>query len=132
MHEAPAGHTVPHPPQLFGSVPVSVHVPEQLVCPAVGQVHTPAAQMSPAGHAFPHAPQLFRSVLGSTHVPPQSIVPGAHRLTHVPPLHVLPAGHVTPHAPQLFTSVWKFVQSDGLGPPKQQLLSPAAPTASWC
>jgi hypothetical protein len=41
-HSCPAGHTVPHPPQLFGSVWVLTHTPLHRVCWS-GQQHTHAA-----------------------------------------------------------------------------------------
>jgi hypothetical protein len=40
------GQTVPHPPQLFGSVEVSTHVPPQFVKPGLqaATMHTPLVQ----------------------------------------------------------------------------------------
>jgi len=68
---------MPHPPQLFGSVPVSLHVPlhDSVFC---GQAHWLAVHVSPLGHAIPHAPQFFASLVVSMHVVPHSVSPIAH------------------------------------------------------
>jgi hypothetical protein len=131
-HAAPAGHTVPQAPQLFGSVAVSVQVPLQLVSPATGQLHPPSAQTSPAAHCTPQRPQLFGSVARSVQVPLQFTSPAVEQV-QTPSAQMSPAGHTTPQAPQLFTSVARSVQTErAVAPPKQQSVSPAEQTASLC
>ena len=62
----PAGQTVPHAPQWFGSDWRSRQVPLQSVVPAPQETtHAPRSQICPMGHTLPQAPQLFRSVRGS-------------------------------------------------------------------
>jgi hypothetical protein len=48
---------VPHVPQLFGSLVVSVHVPLHDIIPA-GHTHDPPTQTRPAAHACAHVPQF--------------------------------------------------------------------------
>jgi hypothetical protein len=59
----PAGHWVPHVPQLARSVWVFTQLPLQLLCPVWHcTVQTPAEQTSPDAHCRPQAPQLLRSL----------------------------------------------------------------------
>jgi hypothetical protein len=96
------GHTMPHAPQLFGSVPITF-------------VQTPLQFMVPEGHEATHVlfmPHDRTAPLGGevghvAHVPPQNSVPGP-QAWQVPPEHTSLAGHVLPHAPQLFGSLEKF------------------------
>jgi hypothetical protein len=84
------GHRTPQWSQLFGSVIVSTHVPEQSVVPD-GQLLmqpplTQAAFAPVHAWAAPHPPQLFLSVIVSTHDVPPS-----------PPVHeVKPVLQATP------------------------------------
>ena len=55
VHVSPAPQTLPHAPQLRGSVSVSVHRPPHVVPPV--QVHTPETHVSTSPHARAHAPQ---------------------------------------------------------------------------
>jgi len=66
LQTSPVAHAVPHPPQFFGSVPVSTHVPSgQRVSPAFGQRPVP-----------PSPPLSFVSVeiASLLSVPPPSLV----------------------------------------------------------
>jgi len=71
------GQTVPHPPQLFLSVLVSVQVPPHRVVVPV-QLHEPAVHSVPPVHVVPHSPQFFGSLLSSTHDPLQFVLPVPH------------------------------------------------------
>jgi hypothetical protein len=52
------------PPQLFGSLVVSVQVPLHATWPAGhDDVQVPFTHVWPEAHAFPQVPQLFASVL---------------------------------------------------------------------
>jgi hypothetical protein len=110
---APAGHRLPHAPQLAGSFDNVTHVPLQSVVPC-GQVHVVPLHTPPAGHGahvplqlivpLPHphvAPEHTPPAGHATHVPLQLLLPFAH--PHVWPEHVPPVGHVT-HAPPQFVS----------------------------
>ena len=81
-----APQIIPHTPQLFTSVWVSVQVPPQSVNPfATSQTHIPR-QVSPALHVVPQAPQFAGSVAVSTQTPPQSVVAAGQ--PHTPAVHV--------------------------------------------
>ena len=54
------------PPQLFGSLVVSTHLPLHEV-PLLGHEHLPALQLVPPPHATPQPPQFALSVAGSMH-----------------------------------------------------------------
>lgn len=92
----PAPHLLPQAaepmPQLFGSLRVSTHAPEQQVRPlehwtlSVQAPHAPFTQTCPAGHW---------ALVVQTHFPPEQL---------------WPLGHLVPQAPQLLASVWVFVQ----------------------
>ena len=102
-HDLPPVQTLPHPPQLMGSVLVSTHaVPHRVSVP---QLHAPAVQLSPAGQTLPQLPQFFASVPTSTQAPEQFVVPVGHVAAQAPaaqtgevPLHTLP------HSPQFWGS----------------------------
>jgi hypothetical protein len=91
--EVPESQFRPHPPQLFVSLEVLMHVPEQHDC-------------APE-HVRPQAPQLA-TVSSVTHVLPQHIRPDVHAgpaphpppATHEPATHVCPAAQARPHMPQ--------------------------------
>jgi hypothetical protein len=118
--------TVPHPPQLFGSVPVAISHPfvfllaSQSVKPAVQvPLQTPPPHVRVAMLLFeqedPHVPQLFGSVAVLISQPfvcllaSQSVVPATHVPLQTPPEHVRDAmllpEHTMPHPPQLFGSL---------------------------
>jgi hypothetical protein len=102
VHVSPAGHAIPHLPQL-AVVDKVTHEPPQLTVPE-GQVtkHWPVAQAWPFGHVLSHAPQFVGLEPRSTHWPPQSVMPTKHGVTtaHVPPEHAAPAGQAFAHDPQ--------------------------------
>jgi len=66
--------TVPHLPQFFGSLVVSVQLPPQTISP-IGQAHAALAHNWPIGQAMPHLPQSAGSLARSTHIPAQKVVP---------------------------------------------------------
>jgi hypothetical protein len=111
-----SGQTLPHIPQLFESVVMSVQLPAHCTLGAAQalMLQTPDTQAKPVGHALPHAPQLLGSEVMSWHMPlpVQSAVPGAHT---TPPLQIpitqpVPAGHTLPQPPQLFGSLFGSTQ----------------------
>ena len=67
----PPGQTVPHEPQLRGSLVVSAHAPLQLVCGA-GHPQAPAPQVWSAAQARPQAPQLAGSICELMQRPPHT------------------------------------------------------------
>jgi hypothetical protein len=72
--QVPLGQTVPHAPQLFGSLCVFTHCVPHTVIPAPPQ-HAPLVQTTPPGQTVAQAPQLFLSVCKLTHVCPHSVRP---------------------------------------------------------
>jgi hypothetical protein len=94
----PAPQAMPQPPQLLGSLLVSVHVPLQSVCPD-GQPPPPLAtqvpleQVVPEPHTLPQLPQLLGSLARVTQAPAHSTVPDGQLITQVPPAHTVPAVH---------------------------------------
>jgi hypothetical protein len=123
MHMSPPPQTTPHPPQLFGSLLVSMQPLGQQVSPVgqagpplhmVGIVQTLMTQVSPAGQTTPHPPQFFGSVAVLVHIASQQTSPVA-QTPHVggwqmPPAQLSPVGQAFPHLPQLFGSVSMSVQ----------------------
>ena len=73
-HCVPLPQTVPHLPQFFASVFMSVQAPLQAVWP-VGQVQAPLTQVAPVAQALPQAPQLVVLARMSLQAPPQSPCP---------------------------------------------------------
>jgi hypothetical protein len=71
-------------PQFWGSVPVLVQTPLQLLRGS-GQEHWPAAHTWPAAQMIPHPPQFRPSVAVATQAPPQLVRPAAQVPTHRPP-----------------------------------------------
>jgi hypothetical protein len=110
----PAGHTTPHPPQLFVAVDVFVSQPfaglpsQSPRLASHTNAHRPAAHtlvaLARAGHAVPHALQLAGSLLRLTHAPLQLVRPAVQLVAHTPAEHTWPAAHVRPQAPQLLLS----------------------------
>src|SRR5215472_5281880 len=129
----PAAHTVPHAPQLFGSLLVKLQLPAQQLPPSPHAVLSGTATHAPvAGLQVLQSPQDTPAhgsgVFVGVSVGVEVLVGVA--ATHEPPMQAPPALHTFPHAPQLFVSVAKSVHTDGWDPPKQQLESPAGQTAS--
>lgn len=88
-HKKPAGHTVPHAPQLALLERRSTQMPPHATCPVGhGQVppltamQTPCTHALPAGHTCPQAPQFAESMLVYVQMPLQFVVPLLH--PHVP------------------------------------------------
>lgn len=87
---AVVAHTVPHPPQLFGSVFSSTHavvVPVPHIPWVVGHTHALFTQLAPAPQCRPHPPQLAGSLVVYTQaalapLPQRDSVPGQ---MHMPP-----------------------------------------------
>jgi hypothetical protein len=73
LHTVPPVQAIPHPPQLFGSVFVSMHAPVQFVVPAGQVVVQVIEQTCIEVHIVPHPPQFCGSVVVSTQTPPQSV-----------------------------------------------------------
>jgi hypothetical protein len=116
------GHGLPQPPQLLGSLVVSVHPEAQHVCVpvqtgpplhAVVDSHIPPTHLSPEGQGCPQPPQFFGSVLVSEQPVAQQVSPPVHAgspLQVVIDEHMLsmqdsPIGHAWPQLPQLSGSV---------------------------
>jgi hypothetical protein len=99
-----AGHGgTSHPPQLSGSVCVSVQkLDGQNVGVAAGHAQLPLTHTIPKAHELPQDPQLLLSLDVSMQTPAavQICCDGDGQL-QVPPLHVSPEGHTLPQNPQL-------------------------------
>jgi hypothetical protein len=120
-HVSPGGQTVPHPPQLFGSLvvvlqPLVQHVwPGEQSAPPLHPVDVQvlATHVSPGGHAFPQPPQLSMSLVVSLHPVAQHASPTAHAGPpshdvagwHWLPTHALPVGQTLPQKPQSCASL---------------------------
>lgn len=127
----PAGHALPHVPQLLVLVEVSTHVPPQSIWPAghiTAMRHAPIAHAWPIGQVVPHAPQFAGSVWVLTHVPLQLVWPDGHIIgpRHVPDIQVSPDAHARPHDPQLASLLFKSTQAE------PQRVSPLAHTPVSC
>ncbi len=83
---ARGGQTVPHAPQLFGSVLRLVQLPEQLVSPdAQVTTQAPAEHTWPPVHAVVQVPQRRLSTWRSRHTPEQLVCPEGHTRVQAPP-----------------------------------------------
>jgi hypothetical protein len=98
------GHTVPHAPQLSGSLPSDTQEEPQ-VCSPWAHPQAPALHSAPAAQAAAHAPQLAESLDVSTQEAPHFTSPTAHAAWHMPPEHTRPASQTCPQEPQLLPSV---------------------------
>jgi hypothetical protein len=157
-HASPGGQTWPHPPQLLGSLSMSLHpdmqhwsTPVQTGPPLhdVGGWQFPCWQVSPGGQPKPHPLQLFGSVFVSVHPdgqhcstplqagpPLQEVVVGMH----VPPWQASPFGQKLLQPPQLFGSLVVSTQPDGQqvsvppqgGAPLQLNVSVTQPPPAQC
>lgn len=70
--DAPAGHALPHAPQLSGLELTSTHDAPHFVSAPHETAHLPALQTAPAPHVIPHPPQFIGSDPTSTHAPPHA------------------------------------------------------------
>jgi hypothetical protein len=102
MHDAPEGHTVPHPPQLLVSRVVSKQPAEPQAVSPVPHRHavTPALvpQLEPGPQTIPHEPQLKLSVARFTQLPLHAVVPAGQ--PQLPLVQTPPSRHGWPHVPQ--------------------------------
>src|SRR5262249_10350380 len=118
----PAGQTLPHMPQLFGSLPVTeMHRPPlHSISPVLHMArHMPPLQFrGVAEQALVQARQGLGSEMTDTPPAPQASRPG--RQPHDPFMHDWLAPHFTPQPPQLFRS---FLVSTHMF---EQLSSPTA------
>src|SRR5579872_2211220 len=134
----PTLHALPHPPQLFGSVPVlssqpSAGFPLQSPKPAlhVPTVHVPPLQPGVSfctGHDLPHPPQLAGSAFVLSSQPSWGLpLQSPNPVLHVPTVHAPPlqpgvsfcTGHERPHPPQLPGSVFVLTSQPSCGLPLQ-------------
>src|SRR5581483_4981970 len=92
-HSSPAAHATPQPPQLLGSLAVSMQVGD-----GPGPAH---AAIEPQN--WPVGPW-------HTLVPAGQHCVFAHGETHLPATHALPAPHTLPQLPQLAVSVLMSAQ----------------------
>jgi hypothetical protein len=76
---------MPQVPQFLASVLVSVHAPEQAVCPLMAQPQAPLLQVWPVLHDVVQLPQCALSVFVSTQLPLQ-FVWGDEQEALAPPL----------------------------------------------
>ena len=133
--DAPTGHDVAQPPQLSGSLVVSLHPLVQHVCaplqagpplhPIVVGLQTLATHESPATQVAPQPPQFFTSLVVSTHPAAQHACPARQAgpplqpmaTSHMPAVHVEPAAQTFPQPPQFLESVSVFAsQPSGKSP----------------
>lgn len=103
-----AEQTLPHAPQLLGSLCTAVHAPPLHIKSPVGHAQRPAWQVVLFAQRVPQPPQLMLSVCSLTHTLPHAVRPLAQ--PHVPPLQVWLLPHWVPHLPQLLVSVCRSTQ----------------------
>ncbi len=99
MQLVPPEQTLPHAPQLFGSVPVFAQEP---LAQGVHERHIPETHISPAPHPFPQLPQFASSTRTSTHAVPHNWSGDAQPGWHAPLTQLSTGPHATPQAPQSF------------------------------
>lgn len=127
LHVSPVAQTLPHAPQLFGSVLTSLQpLVQHWVCPVqsgpplqlAGGVQAPVWQVKDGGQTLPQALQFFGSVsmlvqpaLQHCSSPVQTGPPW-HEAggVQMPATHVSPVEHLKPHWLQLFGSVCRSLQ----------------------
>jgi hypothetical protein len=110
--------TLPHPPQLLGSLDVMAHVLPQSWLPA-GHAQLPEMHVSGETHAVLQDPQCS-FVCKLTQVPAQLVSPAVVH-THALFWQCVSVGHAFPHLPQLLLSPVRVVQV----PVPVQYVSPA-------
>ena len=114
----PAGQTMPQPPQLVGSLLVSVQTPRQRV-PLSKQPQLPLWQLVPPPQRTPHAPQSRLLVCRSTHALPHVVSPVAQAPVHSPDEQSWLPVQALPHVPQSSGLVERLTHTP------LQLVSPA-------
>ena len=114
LHASLPGQATPpspaQPPQLAGSVLVSVHAAPHSV-PPEGQTQAPAEQLWPLVQALLHLPQLALSDWVFVQVVPHCVLPpGQPWLLQLPLRQASPDLQALPHVPQFAGSFWVLVQ----------------------
>ncbi|GAC1352621.1 MAG: hypothetical protein NVSMB1_17320 [Polyangiales bacterium] len=115
----PAPQEMPHPPQFFASLVVSMHPTPGHNFDPDAQVQTPAEQVPPAPHTLPQLPQLLGSVALVTHFAdapkPHNTSPAVGQVHFPVPnefgLHVVPVTQTLSQPPQFFESVVVSMQT---------------------
>ncbi len=74
--------TLPHAPQLFGSVRVSMQLPPAQTVSGALQKHVPVMHAMPGSHALPQLPQFFGSDCVLVHAPLQNDWPSGQTSVH--------------------------------------------------
>jgi hypothetical protein len=82
-HESPVAQTLPHPPQLNGSVDVLRQDPLHKLWPC-GHTHIPPVHIVPVGQGFPQPPQLLASFWRVVQTPEQLVWPGKQSARQMP------------------------------------------------
>ncbi len=103
-------HTLPHAPQLFGSVPSVTQTPLQSVLPLV-HLHMPPWHCVPPWQTRPHWPQFRLLPCTSMHAPLQMIWLPVHIAWHVPPRQTWFGWQAMPQVPQFWKSFVRIVQT---------------------
>jgi len=80
----PEGHTIPHPPQLLGSVAASTQAPPPQLIIGAAHEQEPAWQTVPPVQTIPQPPQSVGVVRTSTHAFAQSASGGVQLVVQVP------------------------------------------------
>jgi len=106
----PAGHRLPHLPQLRESLVVSAQADPHAVSP-IGHWQAPPMQDWSTLQAWPHMPQSLALVSRSTQAPLQVDWPAAQATAHTPLEQTSPSLQAIPHCPQCCGSVFTFTQA---------------------
>jgi hypothetical protein len=109
--------TTPQPPQLTGSLVVSVHAPTpvpQTVGAVDGHAHALPVQLAPVGQTLAQPPQCDGSLVVSKQLAPHLVCPPVQ--TQLLAIQTVPPVHVAPHDPQFALSLVVSVQAPGTAP----------------
>jgi hypothetical protein len=109
-HMLPPPQCTPQPPQLRGSLLVSVHWPMQVVSPAP-HAHMPFTHDAPVPQIVPQAPQSNGSFIRSTHALLQFVSPLPQLVVHTPEEQTWPVPHAIPQPPQFLGSLCVSMQT---------------------
>jgi hypothetical protein len=122
MHDTPAGHSMPQPPQFRGSESGRTHCDPQRSFPP-GQAQLPVRQFCPEAHAWPHLPQLALSEERLTQAPLQLVRPPAQPFWQLPPEHAMFWAQAFAQRPQFFGSLLRSTHAFAQSVRPGQLLS---------
>jgi hypothetical protein len=143
VHVSVGAHTMPQPPQFFGSVVMSAQPVAQHESPPVHAgpplqvgVHMLLTQFEAVGHAMPQPPQFFGSFVVFAQpvlqhcCMPLHAGPPLHVAVQMPPMQFVPAGHLFPQKPQFCESLLVVLHPDAqhvcpgmhVGPPLQPVM----------